>query len=203
MEENLCLILKKEKMKKVSAKLKAGLVNDSPGRFSTAAFRKKNKKRILPDVFYPRWELELLSSIAAIVILWILPDWINDTNNLLSSKYDVDINSAWTGIVGKIVMAGFIISFILRIIWLRLVWKWHHERSSRGDQIFKNQPANEMRLQAWRTRKLASILDEVAEVVFFVSSVILFVMLLSYLIQILSSLLNHSMFKSQDMPGIK
>ena len=190
-------------MKKVSTKLKAGLVNDPPTRFSTAAFRKKNKKRILPDVFYPRWELELLSSIVAIVILWILPDWINDTNNLLLSKYEVDINSTWIDFTSKIIFLGFIISFILRIIWLRLVWKWHFDRSSHGDSMFKNQPAKDMQLQSPRTQKLATILDEAAEIVFFISSIILFVTILGYLIQILGSLLNHSMIKTQDMPGIK
>lgn len=190
-------------MKNKFTKSKTGLGNNSsnPVQFSTVAFRKENKKRILPDAFYPRWELELLSSFVAIFILWILPDWINDTNNLLLSKYEVNINSAWVDIASKIIFLGFIISFILRIIWLRLVWKWHSNRSSHGDQMFKGIPAKEIELQSSRTQKLATILDEVAEVVFFISSIILFVTLLGYLIQILGSLLNHSMFKSQDMPG--
>lgn len=190
-------------MENKSTKSKGRSLRDLPGEFSTAAFSKKNKKRILPDVFYPRWEMELLSSFVAIVILWILPDWINGTDNLLSSRFGVAINSEWVDIASKIVMAGFIISFILRIIWLRLVWKWHSDRPSRGDQIFKNQPVNEMRLKSHETKKLAIVTDEIAEVIFFISSIILFVTILGYLIQILGFLLNHSIFKTQEMPGIK
>lgn len=190
-------------MKKATGKSQIGLANDLPDRFSTVAFRKKNKKRILPDAFYPRWELELLSSFVAIFIIWILPDWINDTNNLLSTKYEVDINTTWIEIASKIIFLGFIFSFILRIIWLRMVWKWHSDRSSHGDRMFKNLPANEMRSQSSGTQKLATIIDEIAEVVFFISSIILFIMLLGYLVQVLGSLLNHSMTKPQDIPGIQ
>ena len=49
-------------MKKKFTKSKIESENDLPiqVQFSTASFRKENKKRILPDAFYPRWELELL-----------------------------------------------------------------------------------------------------------------------------------------------
>lgn len=187
-------------MKKESGRSKPRLSNDSPGVFSTIPLRKENKKRILPDAFYPRWELELLSSFVAIFILWILPDWTEDTNNLLSSKFDVDINSAWMDLAFQIVMAGFIISIILRIIWLGLVWKWHSGRSSFGDEMFKDRPTKEMQLQSSGTQKLATIMDEVAEIAFFISSIILFLTVLSYFIQILGALLNHSVSKTQEMP---
>lgn len=190
-------------MKKESSRMKAGLSSDLPGGFSTAIFRKKHKKRILPDAFYPRWELELLSSFVAIFILWILPDWISDTNNLLSSKFDVVINSDWMDLIFQIVMAGFIINFIMRIIWLSLVWKWHAGKSSFGDEMFKDRPTKEMRLQSPETQKLATFMDEIAEIAFFISSIILFLTVLSYCIHILGALLNHSVSKAQEMPETK
>ena len=70
-----------------------GSPDDSTSEFSSEPFRKKNKKRKLPDAFYPRWGLELLSSFVLIFIVWILPDWIAETNDLLSSKHGVEINS--------------------------------------------------------------------------------------------------------------
>ena len=186
-------------MKKEPTKSKPGLSNDSPDKFSTIDFRKKNKKRILPEAFYPRWELELLSSFVLIFILWILPDWIADTNNLMDSKFDVIINSTWMDFVSKIVMAGFIISFILRAIWLSMVWKWHSDKPSHGDQMFKSQTTREMHSQSLGIQKLATVIDEVAELVFFISSIIFFIAFLSYVIQVLGSLLNHSVSKSQEM----
>lgn len=111
------------KKKFTKSQTEPGSDSKNPIQFSTAAFRKENKKRILHDAFYPRWELELLSSFAFVFILWILPYWIADTNNLLSTKYEVDIHATWIGIVSKLIFLGFVFSFILRIIWLRLVWK--------------------------------------------------------------------------------
>lgn len=111
------------KKKFTKSQTEPGSDSKNPIQFSTAAFRKENKKRILHDAFYPRWELELLSSFAFVFILWILPYWIADTNNLLSTKYEVDIDATWIDIVSKLIFLGFVFSFILRIIWLRLVWK--------------------------------------------------------------------------------
>lgn len=190
-------------MKTESSKSQIGIPNDLPDAFSTAAFRKKNKKRMLPEAFYPRWELELLSSFVGIFILWILPDWISDIDILLSSRFDVTINSSLVDLAGKIVMAGFITSFIVRVIWLRLVWKWQADRSSHGEHMFKRDMAQEMRRQFAGRRKLATTLDELAEIVFFISSIVLFITLLSYLIHVLGSLLHHSISTPQDTPGIK
>ena len=180
-----------------------GSPDDSTSEFSSEPFRKKNKKRKLPDAFYPRWELELLSSFVLIFIVWILPDWIADTNDLLSSKHGVDINSSWMDLALKIIMTGFIISFILRVIWLILVWKWQSDKSSRGDQLYKNAGAKQMQLQSSRNQKLAMIIDELAEVLFIITSIILFVTLLSYLILVLGSLLKHSSINPNDIPGNK
>ena len=190
-------------MNKDNSKSQSGLPGDSPGVFSSAAFRKKNKTRILPEAFYPRWELELLSSFVAVFILWILPDWINDINNLLFSRFDVSINSAWVGLAIKIILAGFITSFILRIFWLNLVRKWHSDKSSHGNRMFKGEAAQEMRQQFSERQKLAIIIDELAEIVFFISSIVIFVTLLSYLILVLGSLLHHSISTTQNRPGIK
>ena len=188
-------------MKKES--IKTGSQNDSASEFSSEAFRKKNKKRKLPDAFYPRWELELLSSFFLIFIVWILPDWIADTNDLLSTKYGVDINSTLMDLALKIVMVGFIISFILRAIWLSLVWKWQSDKSSRGDQMYKNAGAKQMQFQSTQKQKWAMIIDEVAEVLFIITSILFFITMLSYLILVLGSLLKHSSIHPNDIPGAK
>ena len=189
-------------MKNDSIEINAPLSNDQPNA-PLAAFKKKSKNRKLPDAFYPSWELELLSSLVAIFLLWILPDWIIDTNNLLSSKYDVDINSSWMDILCQLIMAGFIISFILRIFWLILMWKWRAEGSSHGSELFKSRTTRQMKLQSEKTHKLAITVDHIAEALFFIASIILFLTLLSYLIQVLGSLLNHSIHQSPIMPEMK
>lgn len=178
-------------------------LNDSPTPFSSAPFRKKNKNRKLPDAFYPRWELELLSSFLLVFIVWILPDWIEDTNDLLSSKYGVEINSTWMYLGLKIVMLGFVISFILRAIWLSLVWKWQSDKSSHGDQMYKNAGAKQMQFQSTQKQKWAMIIDEVAEVLFIITSILFFITMLSYLILVLGSLLKHSSIHPNDIPGTK
>lgn len=190
-------------MKKETGQSKNNLSSQSPDKFSTAAFRKQNKKRILPDAFYPRWELELLSSIIFIFILWISPDWINNANYLLASEFEVDINSSWFNFAIEIAMVGFISSFILRLIWLRLVWKWHNNKLSHGGMMFKNDTAQELRWSFLQNKKWAVRIDELAEVIFFISSIILFIAFMGYLIHILLSLLNHTMHISRGMPGVK
>ena len=188
--------MKNESIKKEST-------SESSAPFSSDPFRKKNKKRKLPDAFYPRWELELLSSFFLIFIVWILPDWIADTNDLLSSKYNIAIHSTWINLSLKIVMLGFIISFILRAIWLSLVWKWQSDRSSRGDHLYKNAGAKQMQFQSTQKQKWAMIIDEVAEVLFIITSILFFIMVLSYLILVLGSLLKHSSIRPNGMPGTK
>ena len=190
-------------MENKSFDLRTSPSNDLPVRFPSSIINKKHKKRRLPDAFYPSWELELLSSFVAIFLLWILPDWVQDTNNLLSSKYDVDINSTWMDILSEMIMAGFIISFILRIFWLSLMWKWRAEGSSHGSEMFKSRTTRQMKLQSEKNHKLAITIDHIAEALFFIASIILFLTLLSYLIQVLGSLLNHSIHQSPIMPVMK
>lgn len=196
-------IYKNISMENKSFDLQVNPLNNLPVRFPSAIIKKKNNKRKLPDAFYPSWELELMSSFVAIFLLWILPDWIMNTNILLSSKYDVGINSSWMDFLCQMIMAGFIASFILRIFWLGLMWKWRAGGSSHGSEMFKSRTTRQMKLQSERTHKLAITIDHIAEALFFIASIILFLTLLSYLIQVLGSLLNHSIHQSPIMPAMK
>ena len=188
-------------MKNKSFDLETNPSADLPVRFSSASFKKKHKKRKLPDAFYPSWELELLSSVVAIFLLWILPDWIIDTNNLLSSKHGIQINAPWMDILCIFIMSGFITSFIFRIIWLSMVWKWQSHGSSRGDEIFKRREAKQIKLQSAKNQKMAIIIDQAAEALFFIASIVLFLTLLSYLIHVLGSLLNYSIPQTHAIPN--
>ena len=186
-------------MNNESLKSENGSLYDLSEEFSTSAFKRKKKNAKLPDAFFPSWQMELLSSLVAIFLLWMLPDWVIDTNNFLSSKHDVTINSAWMDFVCYPVMAGFIISFILRILWLTLVWKWRSNRLNLESQMFRSLSARRIKLQNKRTQNIAIMIDRVAEILFFASSIILFLILLSYLIHVLGSLLNHSMHKAHNI----
>lgn len=187
-------------MKNKSFDLETNPSDDLPGKFSSVNFKKKHKKRKLPDAFYPSWELEILSSFVAIFLLWILPDWIMDTNTLLSSKHGIQINAPWMDILGSFIMVGFITSFIFRIIWLSMVWKWQSHGSSRGDEIFKSREAKKIKLQSAKHQRVAIIIDQVAEALFFIASIVLFLTLLGYLIHVLGSLLHHSLPQTNAIP---
>jgi len=86
----------------------------------TDAFRKKNKKRLLPDVFYLRWEIELLSALIAILVLIFLPDWLNDKVNMFLSGYDTSMDTNWITVACNILLAFFIVYIIFRVLWLFL-----------------------------------------------------------------------------------
>lgn len=186
-------------MNNQSPKSKNGSINDLPEEFSTSAFKRKKKNTKLPDAFFPSWQMELLSSFVAIFLLWMLPDWVMDTNNFLSSKHGIYINSAWMDFVCYPVMAGFIMSLIMRIVWLSLVWKWRSNRVNPDSEMFRSLSARRIKLQNKRTQNIAIMIDRVAEILFFASSIILFLILLSYLIHVLGSLLNHSMHKAHNI----
>jgi len=162
-------------MNNTNIELKEESINYPSIHPTAIAFTKKKKKRLLSDMFYPRWELELLLSFAAIILLGILPEWVNSTNDLLSSKYGIEINTDWINITGDFLMAGFILNIILRLTWFRIVWT---EKKTKSPSLSK--------------QHLAMVMDELAEIVFFAGAIISFMMLLGYFIQVLGVLLHYS-----------
>jgi hypothetical protein len=170
-------------MKKGSIKSKTGRSNDLAEIFSTATFRKKNKKRLLPDVFYLRWEVELACALIAIMVLVILPDWLNNKVALFLSGYETSMNTEWITIACNILLACFISYIIVRTFWLYFI------RTGNDDSNKKVH--------------FARITDHIAEFIFSVCIIILILLLLISLVQFLAIFLNHSVSdKMKNVTGI-
>lgn len=170
-------------MKKESSKSKTGLSNDLPDVLSTATFRKKNKKRLLPDVFYLRWELELLCALIAIIVLLVLPDWLNNKVALFLSGYDTTMNTEWITIACNILLACFISYILIRTFWLYFI-RTGNDNSNKKVHF-------------------ARITDHIAEYIFSVCIIILILLLLISLVQFLAIFLNHSVSdKMKNVTGI-
>lgn len=160
-------------MKEINIGTKEKAVHDLPGAFTTAPFRKKNKKRLLPDVFYLRWELELLSAFIAIFFLVELPDWVSSTTHLLQARYDVLINVDWLITTANILIIGFTVYIILRVLWLYSIRKQRD-------------------LSAGRLSFIGTI-DEVAELIITICMIVLITMLFVFLMHLLIVLLQNEM----------
>lgn len=160
-------------MKEINIGSKVKPVHDPSEAFTTATFRKKNKKRLLPDVFYLRWELELLSAFIAILLLVELPDWVSSTTHLLQARYDVLINVEWLITTANILIIGFTVYIILRLLWLYSIRKQRD-------------------LPAGRLSFIGTI-DEAAELIITICMMVLVTMLFVFLVHLLIVLLQNEM----------
>ena len=160
-------------MKEINIGSKVGPVHDPPEALTTGTFRKKNKKRLLPDVFYLRWELELLSAFIAILLLVELPDWASSTTHLFLTKYDVLINVEWLITTANMLIIGFTVYIIFRMAWLYFIRK-------------------ERELSAGRLSLIGTI-DEVAELIITICMIALVTMLFVFLMHLLIILLQNEM----------
>lgn len=170
-------------MKKEISKSKAVLTNDLPDVFSRATFKRKHKKGLLPDVFYLRWELELMSAGIAIVVLLIVPDWLNDKVAIFLSGYATSMNSEWISIACNILVAFFTLYIIMRAYWIYYIR--NNENTS--------------------TRKIhfARIIDHFAGFIFSACIVILIFVFLVSMIQFLAIFLKNSISdKMNNVTGI-
>jgi len=138
------------------------------------AYRKKNQKRLLPDVFYLRWELELLSALAGILVLMLLPDWLNDKVNLFLSGYDTSMNTNWISVTCNILLAFLSLYIIFRVLWLFFIR--NEEEGTTPGKI-----------------RLAMITDQLAEIVFSLCIIILVLILLISMFEFLSILLKNNL----------
>lgn len=170
-------------MEKESSKSKTGLLNDLPDVLSTDTFRKKNKKRLLPDVFYLRWELELLCAAIAILVLIVLPDWLNNKVALFLSGYATTMNTEWITIACNILLACFISYIVIRTFWLYFI-RTGNDNSNKKVHF-------------------ARTTDHIAEFIFSVCIIILILLLLISLVQFLAIFLKHSVSdKMKNVTGI-
>lgn len=131
---------------------------------------KKEGKRLLPDVFYLRWQLELTFALVATIVLWLLPGWLNNKVAMLMSTHNKYMNTTWISFVCNILLIGFIIYILVRGSWFFL--------------IRKNGRNTATKLNFART------VDQVAEVIFSICVFILTMMLLVSLVQFLAALLK-------------
>lgn len=159
-------------MNQESNKSGTGTSSDLHDASSTATFRKKNKKRLLPDVFYLRWEVELLSALVAIIVLLFLPDWLNNKVDIFLSGHDTSMNTEWITIACNTLLVCFIFYIITRFFWLYFIRTGNE--NSKGKVHF------------------AHTIDHVAEFIFSVCIIILVLLLLVSLIEFLAILLKHS-----------
>jgi hypothetical protein len=126
---------------------------------------KRNKKRILPDVFYLRWELELLSAFVMIFVLVELPPWISFTTHVLFPENETGISAFPITAIANVLIFGFGIYIILRLLWLILIRK--HENVSHG-----------------RLRFIKEI-DQVAELIISIFIILLVIGLFAFMIRLL------------------
>jgi len=135
-------------------------------------FRKKNKKRVLPNLFYLRWEIELLSALIGILVLMLLPDWLNDKVNLYLSGHDKSMNTNWISVTCNVLLAFLSLYIIFRILWLFFIT---NEEGTSPGKI-----------------RLAATTGRCAEIIFSLCIIILVLILLISLIEFLSILLKNT-----------
>ena len=139
--------------------------------FSIAPSRRKSKKRLLPDIFYLRWELELLLSCMAITVLLLVPQWLNNRINEFLSGHDTSMNTTWITLACNILLAGFISYLVLRSFWLFYIHKG--EKPTLGRLHF------------------AKATGEIAEVIFSLCLIVLMILLLVSIIEFFAILLKN------------
>lgn len=134
-------------------------------------FTKENKKRLLPDVFYIRYEAELVVALVAISVLILLPDWLDEHVKLFLSEYGTTMDTNWISIACNILLGLFVLYVIFRTAWLFFV------RS--GGTVASG-----------KTR-IALETDHLAEIIFSICIIILVIMLLVSMIEFLAILLEN------------
>lgn len=81
---------------------------------------KQPKIRLLPDVFYLRWELELFSAFVLIPVLMMAPGWAGITTNSLLPGGDNELMIQWISVFCQVMIAALTVYVLLRFLWLYL-----------------------------------------------------------------------------------
>lgn len=140
-------------------------------KYPTSSFRKERKKRLLFDIFYLRWELELLSACIAIAVLLVLPGWLNDKVNQFLAGHGTSMGTGWITVACNVLLAGFTIYVLLRFFWLYYIQKG--EEPTQGKLHF------------------AKATDHIAELIFSLCLIILMAVLLVSMIEFFAILLKN------------
>ncbi len=160
------------------------LANEAQDSIDWDAFKKDNdKKRLLPDIFYLRWELELLCALLAVIVLLVLPDWLNNKVNIFLSGYNTSMGNSWITFTCNVLLSGFIGYIIIRIFWIYFIRRIANVSSSKIH--------------------LARAADHLAEIIFSACLIILMLLLLVSLIQFFGALLKNTVSdKFKNATGI-
>lgn len=126
---------------------------------------KKNKKRILSDIFYLRWEMELLSAFILILVLFQIPGWASSILHALLPESTMATSFIRINLISRILIFGFGIYILLRLLWLILIRK--QENVSPGRLHFIKET------------------DQVAELIISVCIVLLVIGLFAFVIRLL------------------
>ncbi|MEO9022274.1 MAG: hypothetical protein ABI237_11245 [Ginsengibacter sp.] len=145
-----------------------------------ASHTKKNKKRLLPDVFYLRWELELLSAFVAILFLLQLPDWILMATHLILDRYGTTMDVGWLITTSDMLVIGFAIYIFLRLMWIYLIRK-QRDFTTGGMNFIKK-------------------LDEVGELIISVCVIVSVIAFLTFIVHLLVVMLQNEMFTKGANP---
>ncbi len=126
---------------------------------------KKNKKRILPEVFYLRWEMELLSAFILILVLFQIPSWTSSILHALLPESAMATSFIRITVIIRILIFGFGIYIILRLLWLILTRQQENVSSGRLHFIIE--------------------IDHVAELIISICIILLVIGLFAFMIRLL------------------
>ncbi len=107
-------------------------------------FVKQKKIRLLPNAFYLRWELELLSAFVLVVVLMGLPDRANFTLDILFPGVENALINYWIAVLSRVLIIGFCIYIFLRLLWLYLISGHSNAATTRRRFIHQVDQAAEM-----------------------------------------------------------
>lgn len=160
------LLQKNEKMKKEN------LVKQNDPK-SISPHIKNRKIRLLPNVFYLRWELELISAFVMIIFLSWVPARANYALQAFFSGEENDLFTYSISVFSNILIIGFCIYIILRLLWIYLISK--HQNSSSERKLFIKE------------------IDQVAEMLISICIILLVTCFFTYMIYFMISYFKNEM----------
>lgn len=160
------LLQKNEKMKKENLVKHDDLKSISP-------HIKNRKIRLLPNVFYLRWELELISAFVMIILLSWVPARTHYTLQTFFSGEDNDLFTYSISVFSNILIVGFCIYIFLRLLWIYLISS--HQNSSNRRNLYTKE------------------IDQVAEFLISICIILLVTCFFTYIIYFMISYFKNDM----------
>lgn len=134
---------------------------------------RQHKIRLLPDILYLRWDIELLSAITLIVILIKLPGWTAVNMHAFFPKRENYPITHLTFAISNVLIIGFSIYIFLRILW------FYFSRTKQNPTQVK--------------LHYIGLIDQAAELLISVCVIILVVFFFAYAIFLLISYLQNEL----------